>query len=436
MAPAVALAVLAALPGPAAVVADDDRTAAGADAASSEDAEALRRQIEAVRREVEVLQDPAPQPLTLFRSPSAYMNVSVDALFDFGWSSTPEVSSLLNLGDHDPSARGATLPNTEVVFEGAVDPYFKGLVDIVWKLDPEGEAGVELEESYLVTTALPAHLSLKAGQWFTEFGRHNPRHPHQWDFVDQPLVLNRMFGPDGLRNPGFQISWLAATQFFLETGLTVLNGVGETAWSFRNPESTEFHGRAAVERILKSPGELVLVPRVSASFDPGPSSTVLLGATAAAGPNSAGDDTDALIYGLDVYWKWRPERAVKGFPFFSVQAEGMKRRYEAGEDPVAGLPAETLRDDGFYAQCLWGFRRRWVLGLRGEAVGGDAGAFPDEGVWRADRTRLSPNITWYPSEFSKIRIQYNRDSGDVVGHEDSLWVQVEFLLGSHGAHKF
>ncbi len=438
-------------------------TAAPPAQASTGDAEALKREVETLKELVRALEEkiasmtaapsppspaevshsspaplaaPEPQPLTLFRTQSAYMNVSLDALFDIGTSSTPEVSGLLNLGDHDPSARGATLPNTEIVLEGAVDPYFKGLADIVWKLDEKGETGVELEESYIVTTALPGHLSFKAGQWFTDFGRHNPRHPHQWDFVDLPLVLSRLFGPDGLRNPGVQVSWLAPTPFFLETRLTILNGVGETAWSFRNLESTDFHGRAGVDRPVKSLGDLVYSPRIAASFELGPSNTLVLGATTALGPNSAGDDTGTSIYGFDVYWKWRPERAMKGFPFFSLQAEGTKRRYEVGEDPAAGLPAETLRDDGFYAQCLWGFRPRWVLGLRGEAVGGDRGAFPDEGVFRAGRTRLSTNLTWYPSEFSKLRFQYNRDSGRIVGDQNSLWVQMEFLLGSHGAHKF
>jgi hypothetical protein len=431
--------------------------------ASTDDVETLRHEIEALRELARALEEkiasmtaapsppapaeapppappsaapPGPQPLTLFRTQSAYMSVSLDALFDFGWSSTPDVSGLLNFGDHDPSARGATLPNTEVVFEGAVDPYFKGLADVVWKLDEEGETGVEMEESYLVTTALPGHVSVKAGQWFTEFGRHNPRHPHQWDFVDLPLVLSRLFGPEGLRNPGLQVAWLAPTPFFLEASLTLLNGKGGTAWSFRNPESTEFHGRMAADRQLRSLGDLVYLPRFATSFELGSANTLLVGATAALGPNSAGDDTDTSIYGLDLYWKWRPARAMKGFPFFSLQAEGMKRRYEAGEDLAAGLPAETLRDDGLYAQCLWGFRPRWVLGLRGEAVGGDRGAFPDEGVWRAGRTRLSTNLTWYPSEFSKLRLQYNRDTGRFVGDENSLWVQVEFLLGSHGAHKF
>ena len=49
---------------------------------------------------------------------------------------------------------------------------------------------------------------------------------------------------------------------------------------------------------------------------------------------------------------------------------------------------------------------------------------------------MSPNLTWYPTEFSKFRIQYNYDHRDTIGSDHSLWFQLEFLLGAHAAHKF
>ena len=55
---------------------------------------------------------------------------------------------------------------------------------------------------------------------------------------------------------------------------------------------------------------------------------------------------------------------------------------------------------------------------------------------RAERWRLSPNLTWYPSEFSKIRLQYNYDDRLRLGTDHSVWLQFEFLLGAHAAHKF
>ena len=55
---------------------------------------------------------------------------------------------------------------------------------------------------------------------------------------------------------------------------------------------------------------------------------------------------------------------------------------------------------------------------------------------RADRTRISPNLTWYPTEFSKLRLQYNLDDRQDLGVDHSVWLQFEFILGAHAAHKF
>ena len=98
------------------------------------------------------------------------------------------------------------------------------------------------------------------------------------------------------------------------------------------------------------------------------------------------------------------------------------------------LPAETLDNWGFYSQLLWGFTLGWVAGLRGEFVNGMETS-PDD-VLRADRTRVSPNLTWYPTEFSKLRLQYNYDHRQPLGDEHSVWMQLEFLIGAHAAHKF
>ena len=73
--------------------------------------------------------------------------------------------------------------------------------------------------------------------------------------------------------------------------------------------------------------------------------------------------------------------------------------------------------------------------MRGDWVSGDRGAFrPDEN--RADRFRWAPNLTFYPTEFSKIRLQHNYDHGQLLGDDNSVWLQLEFLLGAHAAHKF
>ena len=101
---------------------------------------------------------------------------------------------------------------------------------------------------------------------------------------------------------------------------------------------------------------------------------------------------------------------------------------------IVRFPAERLTDRGVYAQVLWGIKPRIVAGLRGDFVDGSPAAFDTES--RTERYRLSPNLTWYPTEFSKLRLQYNLDHREGIGADHSLWLQFEFILGAHAAHKF
>ncbi len=375
-----------------------------------------------------------------------YLNLSLDALLAAGWSSASDVEEL-EQGDHDPRQRGFTLQNLEAIFEGAVDPYFRGLANIVLKIDPEGETTVEAEEAYLETLSLPLNLQLKAGQFFTEFGRINPTHPHTWDFVDAPLVINRLLGPEGLRNPGARLSWLVPTPFYSELFFAVQDSQGETAYSFRNDHDGElFFGRPVDPGRVRSPGDLLFSGRYAASFDLTDSQTLLAGISAAVGPNGAGGQT--RLYGADLFWKWKPATQSGGFPFVSWQTEVVVSQFRpdafpgepGAEPPLPALPGETLTDYGLYSQVSYGFRKGWVASLRGGMVN-RAGTGEYETVIGLDperdpRWRISPALTWYPTEFSKVRLQYNYDDRDQLGADHSVWMQLEFLLGTHAAHKF
>ncbi len=369
---------------------------------------------------------------------NTFMNIGFVGIADAGWSTESDVASLLP-GDHDPRVRGFTIPSVELTLNGSVDPYFQGFANLVYKLNEEGETGVELEEAFFLTTALPGNLQLKGGQFFVEFGRHNTQHPHSWAFVDVPLMLGTTFGPDGLRSQGARLSWLAPTPWYAEALVSVVNSSGETAFSFQSPESSEIHGGEVRGRTVENAGDLLIVPRLTTSIDLTATQTVVVGASAAFGPNSSGDDANTRVLGADLYWKWKSATAFQGFPFVSFQTEALLRRYEAVDrvsvdDPLVSLPEETLEDRGGYAEVLWGIRPRWVIGTRADFVDGEAAAFAS--ALRADRHRVSPSVTWYPSEYSKVRAQYNLDYREGLGYDHSVWLQLEFILGAHAAHRF
>lgn len=383
----------------------------------------------------------APPPMPPMRASGAYMNVSFVGLTGFAWSTTKDVGQL-EVGDHEVHVRGFAIPNAELVFDGTVDPYLKAVANIVYKLDANGETGVELEEMYFLTTSLPHNLQVKGGQFFAEFGRQNVQHPHSWAFADQPLALNRMFGPEGLRSQGLRISWLLPTSFYAEATMAVLNSAGTTTYSFRSEASSAIHGGAPTERAVAGGGDMLYVPRLATSVDLSDTQTLLMGASGAFGPNNSGPGRQTQVYGADVYWKWKSPTAHRGFPFVSFQGEGLVRRYDAAArmaaaDPAVPLPAEALRDRGGYAQLQWGIKPMLVAGVRAERASGDPALYTAyDAPERGNRSRYSTNMTWFPTEFSKFRFQYNYDRRSAIGNDHSLLLQFEFLLGAHAAHKF
>src|SRR6266446_729525 len=380
------------------------------------------------------------QPITIGGGRN-YMNISFDGLFALAYSSARDLDHI-EVGDHDPQQRGFNARNIELAFDGAVDPYFEGFANIVFKLNNDNETEVEVEEAFLQTTSLPFNLQLKAGQFFAAFGRINPTHPHTWDFADAPIVHGRLLGPDGLRGVGAQLSWTLPVPWYSQLMLGVQNGRGGTGFSFRNPgEDGIFFGRRTTDRELRGLQDLVWIPRWENSFNLSDTQTVLIGASGAFGSNETGADSRTQIYGADFLYKWKSANAEGGFPFVKWQTEFMYRRFQAGRGVNESFPvAETFHDWGLYSQVLWGFKKGWVAGIRGDYYDAEDSKFTDD-LDRQSRSRISANLTWYPTEFSKIRLQYNHDFLDdtffLAGRDvDSVFLQFEFILGAHGAHKF
>jgi hypothetical protein len=370
-----------------------------------------------------------------------YMNISFDSVFALAASSERHLDRL-EVGDHDPQQRGFNARNAEIALDGAVDPYFEGFANIVLKLDNNNETEIELEEAFLQTTTLPFGLQVKGGQFFDAFGRINATHPHTWEFADSPLVNGRLLGPDGLRGVGAQLSWTIPVPWYAQFIFAVQNGRGGTAYSFRNPgEDGVFYDRITIDRDASALHDMVYVPRLETSFNPSDTQTVLLGASGAFGMNDTGPDNHTQIYGADFLYKWKSSHAEGGFPFVKWQTEAMYRRFEAGQGLDNTFPVEeTFRDWGMYSQVLWGFKKGWVVGIRGDYLHMQESPFTEDDT-RQSRSRISANLTWYPTEFSKIRLQYNHDflyENDFLASRDadSVFLQFEFILGAHGAHKF
>ena len=124
-------------------------------------------------------------------------------------------------GEVGPGERSFNLGESELTFSASIDPYFSGQLTAAIT----GENEIEVEEAFVRTTALPDGFTARCGRFFSGFGYLNEVHAHAWDFVDQPLVYQAMFGGQ-FRQNGVQVKWLAPTDLFLEFGAETGNGDG------------------------------------------------------------------------------------------------------------------------------------------------------------------------------------------------------------------
>ena len=415
------------------------------------------------------------------------IDISTDVLFFAGGSSQRDAAiSTLQGGGHDPKQRGFTLGQAEISLAGAIDPYFTGEAHVLTAVNPStGETAVELEEAFLTSSALPYGLQLEVGHFLTEFGQINPQHPHAWDWIDQPVVNSRMFGGDGMRQAGFRASWLPPTPWFSEFHFGMQNANGVTMASFLGGELAHSHGdghdehmdeeeddhaegednhaeeeddhaegsqgngiagRPIVAQDVRGFGDFVYLARWKNSFDLTDELTGVFGLSGLSGPNATGRDANTWLYGLDMKWRWRPTGNFNGYPFLTWQTEIMKRDYHAArytqaadDGDLDSLPGRTFKDWGLYTQLLYGFQTNWAAGLRYEYAGGSgrSSGGRQNDPFRDDRHRVSPLLVWQPSEFSRIRLQYNYDTASHLKNDaHTIWLGFEWLYGAHAAHRF
>jgi hypothetical protein len=98
------------------------------------------------------------------------------------------------------------------------------------------------------------------------------------------------------------------------------------------------------------------------------------------------------------------------------------------------------KQDGFYIQGVYR-KDRWGIGARYELLDLLYDTFEQGGVQKdAGRKphRETASLEYNPSEFSRMRLQYNHDRTDMTTHRtnNEVILQFDFSIGAHAAHSF
>ena len=345
----------------------------------------------------------------------------------------------LQQGAHDPQKRGFTNRGVEFSLSGAVDTNWDAELHLMYAYDHiEGESKVEIEEAFITSRDLGNNLQLELGHMHTEFGRINPRHAHDWTFLDQPIIHNRVFGADAMRAPGLRLSWLSPKERYSEFHFGLQNPTGETMVSFL--ANDEVYGEANPAagaafddtKDVRGIDDMVKLLRWDQAWELDDNANLKLGLSWLTGPNATGADADTTIQGLDLVYKknWLTDEGDRRALIF--EGEYIERDFD-----LAGTNTQ-LEDKGFFGQVSYQKTDKLKYGFRYERAWAKNGAGIAADPKRAERERYSPLVTWKLSEFSQVRLQYNKDDFGVLadGDAESIWLGFDIAIGAHPAHKF
>ena len=370
-----------------------------------------------------------------------YLGLSVNMAG--GYSSEPSaISQNLTAGGHDPKASGFRLQAADFAMMGSVERAFDAELHMAFHIGQlTGATIVDLEEAFMRTNSLPYGLDIEAGHMFTEFGVHNPKHLHDWEWIDQPVIMSRMFGPDGMRQTGLRAGWETPKVGLWNAHFHVgaQNPTGETMKSFLNNDET-LSDRTRNKGNVNGLDDLVYLTRWDNRFDFG-QTKVRAGFSGVYGPNATGQSANTQIYGADLTVK---RELTKQWDLRWTN-ELMYRRFQAAFDEAGGFEADNLIDHGFYSQVVLEFNNTYWAGLRYErATGSGDEDTRDSNSDLDQRQRYSPIVGWRFAPNGQLRLQYNYDKADHLNEVDTkddpsahaFWFGLDwtFGAGSKGHH--
>ena len=389
---------------------------------------ALEKKIEETQRKAQSLEEASLEPSTTTSAAANAFNPAIGLILNGQYASfsRPDQEEIPGFSLPEEAGKGDegfSLGESELSLSTDIDDKFYGNLILSFS----GEEGVEVEEAFIQTTALGHGLTIKGGRFLSGIGYLNERHAHADAFADRPLpyraMLNTAYSDDGI-----QFRWLAPTDLYLNFGTEILRGA-------HYPAGGGGHGGAGAHAIYAHAGSDV---GISNSWRAGLSYLNTDNADRESGDADLfTGDSDLWI--ADFVWKWAPNGDFSQRNL-TLQGEYLYRREDGLFRPGGNPPlAYDARQQGWYAQAVYQFMPQWRLGLRLSGLsandpgpGFSGTALDPRGM---DPWMASVMIDWANSEFSRVRLQYNRDESGLET-DNAFILQYIMSMGAHGAHAY
>ncbi|RMG42567.1 MAG: hypothetical protein D6718_13660 [Acidobacteria bacterium] len=281
----------------------------------------------------------------------------------------------------------------ELDLQSALDPFSSTKLTLAI-----GGGEVDIEEGYVRYTGLAPGLTLRAGKMRQTFGALNRHHLHALPQVDYPLVYETFFGPEGLAQTGVSVDWLLPHGWSTASEITLQVTDG----------SSELFSGGSFERLSG-------LAHVRSYWDLSPATYLEWGLSAVTGTRAPG--LGATVLGSDVTLHWQPPARAK-YREFIWRTEIARSAREAAGGPVA-------RAWGGYSYLEGLVRRNLYTGLRYDRVFDPE--VPSLGTWA-----IEPYLSWWQSEFVRLRLAYQLRHDPLTGDDDHrIRFQLTWAAGPH-----
>jgi hypothetical protein len=295
---------------------------------------------------------------------------------------------------------GLNVQEIELQFSANVDKWLRANIRFTFEDDE-----FEIEEAF-VDVLLINRLAIRAGQFFTHFGKHNLLHQHQFPFIDAPLINQEIFGDEGLLEEGAGLSFLVPVPWYSELIFEFLEGSNESI--FNAPLNDDFAYLFHTKNL----------------WDLDEDTTLEMGGSYVTGRNGTSGgaaNSQSQAAGANLTVKWKPAQRLR-YQTLVWQTEYL------GAWQETGLASPDENKGGIYSYLQYQFKERWWLQGRYDYFGLHRSAGINE------KHRYSALVGYVPSEFSGLRLQYS--FLDDLRDEHQLILQLNFSLGSHPAHLY
>jgi len=342
---------------------------------------------------------------------------------------------------------GFNLNYAELTLDASVDTYFdlKGVFHLT-------EDTFEIEEAFATSRSLPYNLQIKIGKFKSDFGYLNNKHHHNYNFSDMPLIYKSLLGDHGINEEGIQFQYVLPLPIYVLGGVEVLKGENEQ--SFGSHAFAPHHAGEDFEGIEKVSQPGLWLGYIKSSFDVG-DGTILAGISMAKGKSNIDhleDEENAhafsgntTLYGVDLTYKkyfsanhvitWQSEYLYR-------EMDGTRYLPNASERGWKKEISFVKKQAGFYSELVYQYDKNWRAGLRYSAINQNDIISNSQKQNKPDNMHVSSAMLEYnPSEFSRIRLQYNHDTSlfneeGMRNNKNELVLQFNYAIGAHGAHAF